>query len=140
MRVRHAEKPYCNIDEHVPASAHKKLLEQKNQDIERYKAENLALRAILGVGDTLTESTQLLTELASALIAGEQAGWSHPTQTQDTPRITTTPPGSTPPTGGNPAARRAWYRLVGSVRNRIDSFHTRMDNDWKDPYFTYDED
>src|SRR5690606_10770404 len=102
-------------------------------EIDRLAAENKALRAILGYdAGNLTESAQLLTELAAAFIVAKEAGWSTPQQAAaENGRVATSKPHYYTPPGGHPGARSAYYRLVGSVRNRIDEFNTRKDNNWK---------
>ena len=137
MRAKRVEK-LCTIPNHIPGDIHSTQTSRLNAEVDRLKAENQALRAIIGLqADEKNETLRVLSDLAAAFQIGEAAGWPGASSTPiDAERVTGGHPSSKPPQAGDRAARQTVYMLQKRILETVDWFHTRMENSWKSP--TYD--
>jgi len=132
MRARRTIRE-CTIPGHVSAETHSAQLTRLNNEVDRLKAENLALRALIGnTTKRDNELMQVLERLAAAFLVGVAAGYPAAAARQlDPDPVSHTKNPSREPRGGDPGARRALYVLQRQVEAQIDAFDSKMRNGWK---------
>src|SRR5690606_6780580 len=98
VRAKRIEK-LCTIPNHIPGDIHSTQTSRLNAEVDRLKAENQALRAIIGLqADEKNETLRVLSDLAAAFQIGEAAGWPGASSTSiDAERVTGGHPSSKPP-------------------------------------------
>lgn len=139
--------PHCDVDHHphpstpgIATHIHKKQLEAALERVADLEAQNRALKAQLGdqAWNRRTPEGDLLIGLANAFDIAHAFAHESGQAGQTDQEGRRGKPQSTEPRGGSRDARKALNALIRDVESRLEKFHNRRENDWRDPRIDFD--